>query len=86
MHTVGSGVCRENLKSWEKRNTHGMTWNMVRNAKNVGKKKCTLQDLEYGEKHSKHGKLEMYTVGLGIWLEILKNVENKKGPGVCREN
>ena len=68
MYTVGPGVCRENWKSWENRNTHSKTWNMVRNTKNVGNEKCTLLDLEYGEKNSNHGKWEMQNVGTGIWL------------------
>ena len=46
---------------------------------NVKYEKCTLQDLEYGEKNENHGKckgklkklenLEMSTVGRGIWQE-----------------
>ena len=41
-------------------------------------KKCTLQDVEYGEKTEKRGKLEMHTEGLVLWLETLKNVQNEK--------
>ena len=35
-------------------------------------KKCTLQDLEYGEKSENHGKCETHTVGREIFQETLK--------------
>ena len=38
------------------RNAHCRTWNMARNNKTVEKEKCTLYDLEYGEKTENHGK------------------------------
>ena len=31
MHTVGSGVQRENRKTWKMKHKHCMTWNMSRN-------------------------------------------------------
>jgi hypothetical protein len=46
--------------------------------KNVENDKCTLYDLEYGEKTEKRGKWEMNTLGPGLWQETLKNVENEK--------
>ena len=30
--------------------------NMVRNNENLGNEKCTVQDMDYGEKTEKHGK------------------------------
>ena len=40
--------------------------------------KCTLQDLEYGQKTDNQGKIETKTVELELWQETLKNVNNKK--------
>ena len=40
--------------------------------------KCTLQDLEFGEKPDQQGKLETHMVEPGIWRETLKNVQNEK--------
>ena len=50
---------------------------MARNNKTVEKEKCTLYDLEYGEKNENHGKWEAHTVARVIWLETLKNVKKK---------
>jgi hypothetical protein len=53
----------------------------------VENENCTLYDLEYSKKkkknkqkkqHEKLGKLEIHTLGPGIWQERLKNVENEK--------
>ena len=38
--------------------------------------KCTLKDLEYGEKTENHGKRETHTLGREIWRGKLKKVEN----------
>ena len=51
---------------------------MARKRKKVENEKKTLYDLQYGEKTEKRGKLEMHTVGLGIWLETIKIIENEK--------
>ena len=40
--------------------------------------KCTLQDLEYGQKTDNQGKIETQTVGRELWQETMKNVSNKK--------
>ena len=40
--------------------------------------KCTLQDLEDGEKTENHGKREIHTLGREIWRGKLKRVENFK--------
>ncbi|KRX33177.1 hypothetical protein T09_3896 [Trichinella sp. T9] len=37
------------------RNVHSRTWN-IEISKNVKNEKCTLSDLEYGEKTENHGK------------------------------
>ena len=38
--------------------------------------KCTLKDLEYGEKTENHGKCEIHTLGREIWQGKLKKAEN----------
>jgi hypothetical protein len=38
----------------------------------VKNEKCTLKDLEYGEKTENHGKLEINSLGREIWLGKLK--------------
>ena len=38
------------------KNAHSRMWNIARNLKNVENEKCTLSDLEYGEKQLKRGK------------------------------
>ena len=47
--------------------------------------KCTLKDLEYGEKTENHGKLEIHTSGREIWHGILKKVEYLEISTVGRE-
>ena len=49
---------------------------MTKSLKNVKSGKCTLKDLEYGEKTENHEKLEKHTLGLEIWQGKLKMVEN----------
>ena len=46
--------------------------------KNEENKKCTLQELEYGEKTEKCRKEKTHTAGHIIWLETLKKVKNEK--------
>ena len=53
---VGPGLWRENRKTWKMRNKKCMTWNMARKVKNEENEKCSLQDLEYGEKTEKRAK------------------------------
>ena len=50
---------------------------MARNTKNLENEKCPAQDLQYGEKTEKHGKLDTHTVGPGKWQETLKKVKMK---------
>ena len=38
------------------RNAHCRTWNMATKLKITENEKCTLKDLEYGEKTENHGK------------------------------
>ena len=51
------------------RNAHCRTWNMARKLKIKENEKYTLQEVKYGEENWKGGKLEMSTVGHGIWQE-----------------
>ena len=44
------------------RNAQCRTWNMARNTENVKNEKCTLQDLEFGEKSEKCRKCDTNTV------------------------
>ena len=52
--------------------------------------KCTMQDLEYGDKTKNHGKREIHTLGCEIWRGKLKKVENLEkstvGHGIWQEN
>ena len=43
-----------------------MSWNMARNTENMKNEKCTLQNLEYGEKTDQQGKGETHMAGPGI--------------------
>ena len=63
-------------KSWKIRNINLTTWKMTKSLKNVKNEKCTLKDLEYGEKTENHGKWEIHTLGRQIWRGKLKKVEN----------
>jgi hypothetical protein len=90
MSTVGYGIWQENWKSWKMRNIHLTTCKMTKSKKNVKNEKCTLQDLEYGEKSENHGKWEIYTLGREIWRGKLKKVEKLElstvGLGIWQEN
>ena len=72
------------------RNIHLTTWKMTKSLKNVKNEKCTLKDLEYGEKTENHGKWEIHTLGREIWRGKLKKVENLEmstvGRGIWQEN
>ena len=63
---------------------HGIWQEIVKN------EKCTLQDLEYGEKNENHGKSEIHTLGHEISQGKLKKVENLEmstvGRGIWQEN
>jgi len=84
------GIWQENWKSWKMRNIHLTTWKMTKSLKNVKNEKCTLKDLEYGEKTENHGKWEIHTLGREIWRGKLKKVENLEmstvGRGIWQEN
>ena len=56
MYIVGPGFWLENRKTSKIRYIHCRTWNMARNTEKGENEKCTLQDLEYGEKTEKYGK------------------------------
>ena len=76
MSTVGRGIWQENWKSWKMRNIHLTTWKNTKSLKNLKNEKCTLKDLEYGEKTENHGKWEIHTLGREILRGKLKKVEN----------
>jgi hypothetical protein len=54
------------------------TWVMATKQKNVEKETQTLFQLEYCEKTEKRGRIEPHMVGLAIWRETLKNLQNEK--------
>ena len=56
MHIIGPGVCRENCKSWNIRNTKYRTWITGRKLKNLEKEIETVENMYYGEKTEKRGK------------------------------
>ena len=58
---------------------------MTKSLKNVKNEKCTLKDLENGEKTENHRKREIHTLGREIWRGKLKNVENLEMSTVERE-
>ena len=49
---------------------------MTKSLKNVKNEKCTLKDLEYGEKTENHGNGEIQPLGREIWRGKLKKMEN----------
>ena len=51
------------------RNVHCRTWNMARKLKIMQNEKHSLDDLKKDKITEKHEKLEMHTVGPGIWRE-----------------
>ena len=63
---------------------------MTKSLKNVKNEKCTLKDLEYGEKSENHGKGEIHTSGREICRGKLKKVKNLEmstvGLGIWQEN
>ena len=55
MHTIGHTVWEEKLKITENdKHIVGQEIWQKKTLKNLEKKKCTLQDLEYGEKTENH--------------------------------
>jgi hypothetical protein len=52
------------------RNDHCRTWDMARKLKFMENEKHPLDDLKNNEITEKREKLEMHTVGPGIWREI----------------
>ena len=76
MSTIGRGIWQENCKSWKRRNIQLTTWKMTKSLKNLKNGKCTLKDLEYGEKTENHRKWEIHNFGRKIWWGKLKKLEN----------
>ena len=72
-HTGGTGLWRENCKTWEKRHTHCRTQNKANK-----KQKNKQQQQQQQQKQLKRGKLKMHNVGLGIWREYCKTWKMRK--------
>ena len=62
-------MARKTEKGGKFRNIHCRTWNMARKLKIVENEKHPLDALKNEEITEKHEKLEMHTVGPGIWRE-----------------
>ena len=62
-------MARKTEKGGKFRNVHCRTWNMVRKLKIMENEKLPLDDLKNDEITEKREKLEMHTVGPGIWRE-----------------
>ena len=60
------------------RNSHCSNWNRARKMKNEENEKLTWQDMKYGKKTEKRGKLDTNSVGPGVRQETLKKVEKEK--------
>ena len=85
MSTVGRGIWQENWKSWKMRNIHLTTWKMTKSLKNVKNEKCSLKDLEYGEKTENLGNWEIHTLGGEIRRGKLKKLDNLEMSTVAHE-
>ena len=70
-HTVGPGIGLETLKTWEMRNAHCRTWNMVRNIQNMENRNahCKTKNKARSEKNVKN---ETNTLWPGLWRETIK--------------
>ena len=62
-------MARKTEKGGKFRNVHCRTWNMARKLNLMKNEKHALEDLKIDENTEKHEKLEMHTVGPGIWRE-----------------
>ena len=75
---VGPGIQEETVKNMKNVKYTNRTWVMATKQKNVEKETQTQFQLDYGEKTEKRGRGKTHMVGLGIWREILKNVQKLK--------
>ena len=62
-------MARKTEKGGKFRNVHCRTWNMARNLEIMENEKHPLDHLTNDEITAKREKLEMHTVGTGIWRE-----------------
>ena len=62
-------MARKTEKGGKFRNVHYRTWNMARKLKIMKNEKQPLDPLKNDEINEKSEKLEMHTVGPGIWGE-----------------
>ena len=69
---------RKTEKGVKFRNVHCRMWNMARQLKIMENEKHPLDDLKNDEITEKREKLELHTLGPGIWRENLKITENVK--------
>ena len=76
---------RKTEKSGKFRNVPCRTWNMASKLKIMENEKHTLDDLKNDEITDKHEKLEMHTLGPGIWRENLKS-QNMRNTHFRRRN
>ena len=60
-------MTRKTEKDGKFKNVHCRTWNMARKVKIVENEKLPLDDMKNDEITGKREKLEMHTVGPGIW-------------------
>ena len=71
-HSVGSGIWLETVKNVKYKKYTLCDLDLARKLKNVENETQTLYDLEYCEKHWKTLKLEMDSIGPGLWRENWK--------------
>ena len=62
-------MARKTEKAGKFRNVHCRTWNMARKLKIIENEIHPLDDLKNDKIPEKREKLEMHTVGPGIWRE-----------------
>ena len=62
-------MARNTEKGGKFRNVHCRTWNMARKLKIMENEKLPLDDTKNDEITEKREKLEIHTLGPGIWLE-----------------
>ena len=75
---VGPGIQQETVKNMKNVKYTIKTRVTATKQKNVEKETQKLFQLDHGEKTEKRGRREPHMVGLGIWRETLKNVQNEK--------
>ena len=89
MSTVGRGIWQENSEIMENEKHPLDDLKNDEITKKGKNEKCTLKDLEYGEKTENHRKCEIHTLGHELWRGKLKKEENLEmstiGRGIWQE-